>query len=82
MNNFKNLSIGTLKRSHAQIFDKMIKVEHRINELKSLIPENYREKSERDWSIKCLMEASKGYHQVLKMIDDELQIRIWEGRVD
>lgn len=78
----KDLSVFELRKLHEKKFDEWIATEQLMNELKVKEIDTYKESVQRDWDLNVLFNISKELHKDLVLIDNELQLRIWEGRID
>lgn len=78
----KDLSVFELRKLHEKKFDEWIATGQLMDELKVKDIVTYKESVQRDWDLKVLFNISKELHKDLVLIDNELQLRIWEGKID
>ena len=78
----KDLSVFELRKLHEKKFNKWIATEELMDELKGKEIDTYKESVQRVWDFYVLLNISKELHKDLVLIDNELQLRIWEGKID
>lgn len=78
----KDLSVFELRKLHEKKFDEWIATGQLMDELKGKDIVTYKESVQRDWDLNVLFNISKELHKDLVLIDNELQLRIWEGKID
>lgn len=80
--NLRNMSIFELRELHEKKFNEWIATGELMDELKGKDIVTYKESVQRDWDLNVLFNISKELHKDLVLIDNELQLRIWEGKID
>lgn len=78
----KDMSIFELKELHYKVFKWWINTEKKMEQLKKQEINSYKESVQRDFDVKLLFQKGIELHKKLVNIDNELQLRIWEGRTD
>ena len=78
----KDLSVFELRKLHEKKFNEWIATGQLMDELKGKEIDTYKESVQRDWDLNVLFNISKELHKKLINIDNELQLRIWEGKID
>lgn len=78
----KDMSIFELKELHYKVFNWWINTEKKMEQLKKKEINSYKESVQRDFDVKLLFQKSAELHRKLINIDSELQLRIWEGKID
>lgn len=78
----KDMSIFELKELHYKVFKWWVQTEKKMEQLKKKEIVSYKESVQRDFEVKLLFQKSAELHRKLINIDSELQLRIWEGRMD
>lgn len=80
--NLKDMSVFELRKLHEKKFNEWVATGELMDELKGKEIDTYKESVQRDWDLNVLFNISKELHKDLINIDNELQLRIWEGRID
>lgn len=78
----KEFSVFELRKLHEKKFNEWIATGELMDELKGKEIDTYKESVQRDWDLNVLFNISKELHKDLVLIDNELQLRIWEGKID
>lgn len=78
----KELSVFELKELRCKVFEFWAYIEERMEQLKKQEIISYKESVQRDFEVKLLFRKSVELHKKLVNIDNELQLRIWEGKID
>ena len=78
----KDMSIFELKELHYKVFKWWINTEKQMEQLKKQEINSYKESVQRDFDVKLLFQKGVELHKKLVNIDNELQLRIWEGKTD
>lgn len=80
--NLKDMSIFELRELHYKIFRWWIQSKEKMEQLKKQEINSYKESVQRDFEVKLLFQKGVELHKKLVNIDNELQLRIWEGKID
>ena len=78
----REFSVFELRKLHYKVFNLWIQTEEKMEQLKKKEIISYKESVQRDFDIKLLFQKSIELHKQLVNIDNELQLRIWEGKID
>lgn len=78
----REISVFELRELHFKVFKLWINTEKKIEQLKMQEINSYKESVDRDFKVKILFHKAVELHKQLVNIDNELQLRIWEGKVD
>lgn len=78
----KEFSVFELRELHCKVFKFWINTEKKMEQLKKQEINSYKESVERDFEVKLLFQKGVELHKQLINIDNELQLRIWEGKTD
>lgn len=78
----KEFSVFELRELHSKVFKFWINTEKKMEQLKKKEIVTYKESVERDFEVKLLFQKGVELHKKLVNIDNELQLRIWEGKID
>lgn len=78
----REFSVFELRELHFKMFKMWFNTEEKMEQLKKQEVNSYKESVERDFEVKLLFQKSIELHKQLVNIDNELQLRIWEGKID
>ena len=78
----KEFSVFELRELQSKVIKLWNNTEKKIAQLKQKKIDSYKESVERDFEVKLLFQKGIELHKQLVNIDNELQLRIWEGKID